>query len=97
MSGIEVDKGVLDAIAGDLDRAARGLEDLAGGVPAGVDAGPMTAVVAAMLGQVVGSSGNVSTAMAASADGVRLARRYYERSDADSAAGLEQIRQAMRP
>ena len=60
--GIDVDLGALDTIAADLEGAASGLEGLAGGVPRGVDAGPMTAVVASMLSQVVTSTANVSTA-----------------------------------
>jgi hypothetical protein len=97
VSGIDVDKGVLDSIAGDLDSAATGLEDLAGSVPRGIDAGPMTAVVASMLSQIVDSSGNVSTAMSGTAESVRVARRYYDRADADSAAGMERIREVMQP
>lgn len=95
--GIDVDLDVLDTIAGDLDRAASGLEDLAGSVPRGVDAGPMTAVVASMLSQVVTSAGNVSTALSGSAESVRLARGYYERADSDASAGLDRIRQEMGP
>ena len=97
MSDIDVDRGVLDSIAGDLDSAASGLEGLADSVPAGIDAGPMTAVVASMLSGIVDSAGNVSTAMSGSADAVRLARRYYDRADADSAAGMDRIRQVLRP
>lgn len=97
MSGIDVDKGVLDAIAGDLDAAAAGLEGLAGSVPSRVDAGPMTAVVASMLSQVVDSSGNVATALSGSAESVRLARRYYERADADASSGMDRIRRVMQP
>lgn len=95
MSGIDVDKGVLDAIATSLDDGASGLEGLAGSVPAGVDAGPMTAVVASMLGQVVDSAGNVSISMTGAAALVRECRAYYERSDASAEAGLDAVREAM--
>ncbi len=95
--GIDVDLGVLDTIADDLEGAATGLEGLAGSVPRGVDAGPMTAVVASMLSQVVTSAGNVSTALSGSAESVRLARAYYERADADASAGMGRIRQEMGP
>lgn len=95
--GIDVDLDVLDTIAGDLEGAASGLEGLAGGVPRGVDAGPMTAVVASMLSQVVTSAANVSTALSGSAESVRLARGYYERADADASAGMARIRQVMEP
>jgi hypothetical protein len=95
--GIDVDLGVLDTIAGDLEGAASGLESLAGSVPRGVDAGPMTAVVASMLSQVVTSAGNVSTALSGSAESVRLARGYYERADADASAGMDRIRRVMEP
>lgn len=94
---IHVDLTVLDAIAADLDEAANGLEGLAGSVPSGVDAGPMTAVVASMLSQVVNSAGNVSTALSGSAGSVRLARSYYQRADADSSAGMDRIRREMGP
>jgi hypothetical protein len=97
MSGIDVDLGALDSIAGDLETAASGLESLAGSVPRGVDGGPMTAVIASMLSQVVTSAGNVSTALTGSAESVRLARSYYQRADADSSADMNQIRQAMQP
>lgn len=97
MTDIDVDKVVLDTIAGDLDAAAEGLEGLAGSVPAGIDAGPMTAVVAGMLSQLVTSAGNVSTAMSGSAASVRLARAYYERADADATTGMEAIRRVMQP
>ena len=97
MSGIDVDLSVLDAIAQDLDSGASGLEGLTGGVPSGVDAGPMTAVIASMLSQVVDSAGNVSVALSGSAETGRLARGYYQRADAESSAGLEAIRRAMQP
>lgn len=92
---IDVGLGALDTIASDLDGAAAGLEGLAGSVPRGVDAGPMTAVVASMLSQVVNSAGNVSTALSGAAESVRLARSYYQRADAESAAGMDQIRRVM--
>ncbi len=47
----------------------------------------MTAVVASMLSQVVTSAGNVSNALTGTAEGVRLARSYYERADADAGNG----------
>lgn len=95
--GIDVDLDVLDTIAGDLEGAAGGLEGLADSVPRGVDAGPMTAVVASMLSQVVTSAGNVSAALTGSAESVRLARGYYERADAESSASMDRIRQVMEP
>ena len=97
MSGIDVDLSVLATIAGGLDSGASGLEGLAGGVPSGVDAGPMSAVVASMLSQVVDSAGNVSVALAGAADSVRLARTYFQSADADSSAGMDEIRRAMQP
>lgn len=97
MSGIDVDLSVLDTIAEGLDSGASGLEGLSGSVPSGVDAGPMTSVVASMLSQVVDSAGNVSVALSGSADNVRLARRYYRRADAESSAGLDEIRRSMQP
>ena len=97
MSGIDVDLSVLSAIADGLDTGGSGLEELSGSVPSGVDAGPMTAVIASMVGQVVDSAGNVSVALSASADNVRLARRYYQLADAESSAGLDEIRRAMQP
>lgn len=93
--GIDVDLSALDTIAGELEGAASGLDGLAGSVPRGVDAGPMTAVVASMLSQVVTSSGNVAAALDGSADAVRLARGYYERADAESSAGMDRIRRVM--
>ena len=76
MSGIDVDLSVLATIAGGLDSGASGLEGLAGGVPSGVDAGPMSAVVASMLSQVVDSAGNVSVALTGAADSVRRASYF---------------------
>lgn len=94
---IDVDQEVLGSIATDLDTGASGLEGLSGGVPVKVDAGPMTAVIASMLAQVVDSAGNVSVAMTAAADQVRESRRYYERADASSEADLDAIGKAMAP
>jgi hypothetical protein len=95
MSGIDVDTEVLDSIATGLDTGARGLEGLAGTVPGGIDAGPMTAVIASMLGQITDSAGNVSSSMAAAAETVRLCRRYYERADASADAEFGEIRTVM--
>lgn len=97
MSGIDVDLSVLATVASGLDSGAAGLEGLAGSVPSGVDAGPMSAVVASMLSQVVDSAGNVSVALTGAADSVRLARSYYQRADAESSAGMDEIRRAMQP
>jgi len=93
--GIDVDLAALDTIAAELDSAANGLEGLAGSVPRGVDAGPMAAVVASMVSQVVISSGNVANALSGTAEGVRLARGYYERADTDASADMARIRQVM--
>lgn len=97
MSEIDVDLSVLTTIAEDLDTGAAGLEGLAGSVPAGIDAGPMSAVVASMIAQVVDSAGNVSVALTAAADSVRMCRLYYLRADAESQAGLDDISRAMQP
>lgn len=97
MSGIDVDKEVLGTIAGDLDRGAAGLEDVAGSVPSGVQAGPMTGVIASMLSQVTNSAGNTSSALTGAAEMVRLSRRYYDRADADADAGMTEIQKAMKP
>jgi hypothetical protein len=97
MSDIDVDLGVLSTIATTLDTAADGLEGLAGSVPRAVDAGPMTAVIASMLSQVVNSAGNVSTSLSSSAEMARLSRRYYERADADAATDLSGIRKVVDP
>lgn len=96
MSGIDVDLSVLDDIATGLDSGASGVEGLAADVPTGVDAGPMTAVIAGMLGQVVESAGNVSVSLSSAAEAVRLSRTYYARADADAQAGLDEIRSAVR-
>jgi hypothetical protein len=50
-----------------------------------------------MLSQVVDSAGNVSVALTGAADSVRLARSYYQRADAESSAGMDEIRRAMQP
>lgn len=97
MSEMYVDPAVLGAIADGLDHGAAGLEGLAGSVPSGVDAGLMTAVVSSMLAQVTDSAGTVSTSMSAAATLVRQCRTYYQRADADAAAGLSEIREAMQP
>lgn len=95
MSGIDVDLSVLDSIAEGLDRGAAGLEALGGSVPSGVDAGPMSAVIASMLGQVVDSAGNVSVSLSGAAESVRQCRRYYQRADAEASASMDEIRRAM--
>ncbi|WP_121254523.1 hypothetical protein [Nocardioides ferulae] len=95
MSELYVDLAVLSDIAGELDLAADGLDGLAGSVPGGVDAGPMTAVINVMLAQVTDSAANVSESLTASAALVRLCRRYYQQADADADAGLSEIREAM--
>jgi len=95
--GIDVDLSVLDSIAEGLDGGADGLEQLAGSVPSGVDAGPMSAVIASMLAQVTDSAGNASAALSGLADSVRLCRTYYQRADAESSAGLDEIRRAVQP
>lgn len=92
---VDVELGVLSDIASGLNDGAEGLESLAGGVPSGIDAGPMTAVITSMLSQIVDSSGNVATAMSGAADAVEVCRRYYERADADAEAGLDEIKKAM--
>ncbi|AWB92629.1 hypothetical protein [Aeromicrobium chenweiae] len=93
--GIDVDLGTLTSIAALLDRGADDLEGLAGSVPAGVDAGPMTGFVASLLSQVVDSAGNVSTASTAAADLVRLSGDYYRRADAEAEADFADIKKAM--
>jgi hypothetical protein len=95
VSTVDVDLAVLATIASGLDRGADGLENLAGSVPSAVDAGPMTAVVASMIGQVVDSAGNASESLSGVAELVRLARGYYERADADGSASLSEIEEAM--
>lgn len=95
--GIDVDLGALALIAATLDRGADGLEGLAGSVPAGIDAGPMTGVIASMLSQVVDSAGNVSTASSGAAGLVRLSRDYYQRADADAEASFADIKKVMTP
>lgn len=97
MSEMYVDPAVLGSIADGLDNGATGLDDLAGSVPSGVDAGMMTGVVASMLAQVTDSAGTVSTSMSAAATLVRQCRTYYQRADADAAAGLSEIREAVQP
>lgn len=62
-----------------LQRAT--LEGLEGSVPAGVQAGPMTAVITSMLSQVTNSAGNTSSALSGAAELVRVSSRYYERAD----------------
>lgn len=92
-----VDRAVLTTIAAGLDSGANGLEDLAGSVPSGIDAGPMTGAIASMIAQVTDSAGTVSSSMSSSATLVRQARTYYDRADASASAGLSQIRKAMEP
>ncbi|MCW2817924.1 MAG: hypothetical protein JWR42_711 [Marmoricola sp.] len=97
MSDIDVDLPSLDTIATALDTGARGIDDLAGTTPGGIDAGPMTGVIAGMLSQVVNSAGNVSSSLTGAASLVRLSRQYYERADAEATASLTEIQQAMKP
>lgn len=92
---IDVDRGVLAGIASSLDSAATGLDDLEGGVPSNVDAGPMSAVIASMLSQVVNSAGNTSAALQGAAELVRTCSDYYGRADAESSATLSEIESVM--
>lgn len=96
-SGIEVDLTAMDTIAGKLDSGAEGLDGLAGSVPSGVDAGPMTAYITGMLAQATSDAGTVSEALSASAAAVRAARTYYQRTDADVDATMGEIGKAMKP
>ncbi|MRJ77092.1 hypothetical protein GEV29_11115 [Aeromicrobium sp. SMF47] len=91
---LDVDLAALASIASMLDRGASGLDELSGSVPAGVDAGPMTGVIASMLSQVVDSAGNVSSASSGAADLVRLSRDYYQRADAEAEATFADIKKA---
>lgn len=93
---LDVDLDDLTTIATTLEQGSDGLEGLAGTVPAGVQAGPMTAVIASMISQITNSAGNVSDSMAGAAELVRLSRRYYLEADASADAGLTQIEQAMK-
>ena len=95
MTSMHVDLVALATMAADLDAGARKLESAADSAPGAVDAGPMTAVIAAMLSQVTSSAANVSTSMSAAADVVRDCRSYYERADAETTAGLDEIRAAV--
>jgi hypothetical protein len=97
MSEMYVDEAALGAIADELDQGASALEGLAGSVPSGIDAGPMTGVVASMLAKVTDSAGTVSTSMSSAATLVRQCRQYYQRADADAAADLSAIKQVMSP
>ena len=95
MSGVDVDLAKLDTIAKKLDSGASGLEGLTSKVPAQVDAGPMSSVIAAMLSQIVSSAGNVAVSLEGSADAVRECRQYYRRADAESGAGFDAIKKVM--
>lgn len=95
MSGIDVDLGVLAAVAGRLDAGADRLESAADSAPSAVSAGPMTPVISAMLSQITQSAGNVSTTMGAAADIVRTCRSYYQRTDADVGASISAIQRSM--
>jgi len=97
MGDIDVDLKVLDTIAKGLDAGAKGLEDLSGSVPAGIDAGLMTGFVASMLSQIVTSAGNVSTSSTGAADLVRECRLYYARDDAEASTTLDSIHTVMKP
>lgn len=97
MSEMYVDLAVLGRIADALDRGADDLEDLAGSVPRGVDAGMMTGVISGMLAHVTDSAGNVSASMSGSGALVRQCRTYYQGADASATAGLSEIREAVQP
>lgn len=94
---IDVDLPTLTAIATSLDNAAGGLDGLDTTATSGVDAGPMTAVIAGMLSQVIDSAGNVSDVLSASADEVRECHGYYQRADASAEANLNAIHKVMTP
>ncbi len=95
MADIHIDFDMLDGLDGPLNEAASDLDALAHGVPADVDAGLMTSVVTAMIAQVVESAGTVSACLRGAADASDDAYTYYRRADADAAASMEEIQQAV--
>ena len=95
MSTLGVDLGVLADMASELTAGAAHLETAADSSPSSVDAGPMTAVISAMLSQVTHSAGNVSTTMGAASEVVRTCRAYYQRADADAASTISAIQRDM--
>lgn len=97
MSAIDVDLAQLATITQGLHQAAEGLEDLSGSVPSGIDAGPMTGVIASMIGQIVDSAANVSVALDHTGTNVGICREYYQRADASAEADFASIKEAMQP
>lgn len=95
MTDLHIEFDVLEGLDGPLRAAAAGIDDLAPSVPTGVDAGVMTSVVTAILAEVVESAGSISLALSASADVSDTACAYYRRADADAAASMDQLLQAM--
>lgn len=94
-TGIEVDLGTLDTIASRLDSGTQSLEGVADSVPSGVDAGPMTGFITGLLGRAASNAGTLSDGLSASAEAVRSARAYYQRTDADADATMSEITKAM--
>lgn len=94
-TGIQVDLGTLETIASRLDSGASSLEGVADSAPGSVDAGPMTGFITGLLGRASANAGTVSEALSASAEAVRSARTYYQRTDADADATMAEITKAM--
>jgi hypothetical protein len=62
---LQIPPGLLDTVRSDLDKAASGLEDTAGGAPTGIDAGDMQGIVTAMMSRVVDNAATISEVMTA--------------------------------
>lgn len=92
---IDVDLAVLGTIATDLTDAGTTLSGIDTAGSSGVDAGPMTAVIASMVAQVIDSAANVADGLSGTGTLVGLSREYYQRADADAEVSLEDIRSTM--
>lgn len=86
---IDLTPGVLDAIAGMLQTAAGGLDDLVGVLPAPPDAGDATALVTELLAELVRRAGEVATGSGAAAALIVQCSSAYCDNEAAIAADMD--------
>lgn len=78
---LEVDLEVLAEISTGMREGATAIEQTSKSAPSSVDAGVMTSLVAALMGKLTESAGNLSTALSASAENLDHTRAAYAETD----------------
>ena len=86
--GFTADPRVIGNVVAALRRGSAGLEQLAGSVPVGVDAGAQTAVIPQALGALTEAAGVLSAWVVAAAEAVTAAGATYRQADQGSAVPM---------